>query len=284
MRHAQLRAFHAVALHGGFSRAGEALHVTQPAISDQVRRLEQEYDILLFHRDKKQVRLTSRGQALLEITNRLFAAEGQALEFLSENRGEMQGRLRIMVDSAHHVLGLLAKFRQDNPLVTIEISTGNTAQVVAALQAYRADIGILGDTPPSHDLAMRNLGASPIVAFAARRLNLPADQGMSVAELANHPLILREKGSKTRQKLDEAAALLGLTLVPAVEAEGREAVREIVAAGAGIGFVSQAEFGLDQRLQIIPILGQTLLMQEVLVCLRDRAQTRLVSAFMALAE
>ncbi|UPH70453.1 LysR substrate-binding domain-containing protein [Abyssibius alkaniclasticus] len=284
MRHAQLRAFHAVALHGGFSRAGEVLHVTQPAISDQVRRLEQEYDILLFHRDKKQVRLTARGQALLEITNRLFAAEGQALEFLSESRGAMQGRLRIMVDSAHHVLGLLARFRQDNPLVAIEINTGNTAQVVAALQSYKADVGILGDAPDSPGLATRNLGASPIVAFAARRMNLPAECGMTLAELAEYPLILREKGSKTRQKLDEAAARLGLTLVPAVEAEGREAVREIVAAGAGIGFVSQAEFGLDQRLQIIPILGQTLLMDEALVCLRDRAQTRLISAFMGLAE
>lgn len=284
MRHPQLRAFHAVAIHGGFSRAGEALHVTQPAISDQVRKLEQEYDTLLFYRDKKQVRLTERGRALLEITNRLFEVEGQALEFLSESRALMQGRLRIKVDSAHHVLGLLAKFRQDNPQVTVEISTGNTAQVVADLQSYAADVGILGDATQGADLEVRALGASPIVAFTARHSTLPTAGGMTLADLARHPLILREKGSKTRQKLDEAAARLGLTLVPAVEAEGREAVREIVAAGAGIGFVSQAEFGLDQRLQIIPILGPALLMDEALVCLRDRAQTRLIRAFMALAQ
>jgi len=283
MRHAQLRAFHYVALQGGFSRAAAALHVTQPAISDQVRRLEQEYDILLFHRDKRQVRLTEQGRALLEITNRMFEAEAQAHEFLSENREDARGTLRIKVDSAHHVLGLLARFRQDYPMAALEISTGNTEQVVADLLAYRADVGILGDAPQNTDLEVISLGASPIVAFAAKRLNLPTDQGMTLAQLASYPLILREKGSKTRQKLDEAAARAKITLSPAVEAEGREAVREIVAAGAGIGFVSQAEFGLDQRLQIIHILGAPLLMDEALVCLRDRAQSRLIRAFMALA-
>lgn len=283
MRYNHLRAFHAVATHHGFSRAAVALNITQPAISDAVRRLEQEYDILLFNRDKKQISLTEKGLALLDITNRMFEVEGQALEFLSESRDLMRGRLRIMVDSAHHVLGILGRFRQDFPHVAVEISTGNTAQVIADLQSYAADVGILGDAPDNADLQLVALGASPIVAFAARRLNLPGDQGMTLHQLAQYPLILRERGSKTRQKLDEAFAAAALNPTPAVEAEGREAVREIVAAGTGIGFVSQAEFGLDQRLHIIPILGPALLMDEALVCLRDRAQGRLIRAFMDLA-
>ena len=72
MRYVQLRAFHNVAIHGGFSRAAEALCLTQPAISDQVRKLEEEYDVLLFDRKKKQVTVTAFGKKLLEITHRLF--------------------------------------------------------------------------------------------------------------------------------------------------------------------------------------------------------------------
>ena len=86
MRYVQLRAFHYVAICGGFSRAAEALCLTQPAISDQVRKLEEEYDVILFNRHKKQVSLTRAGQQLLEITRRLFDVEKQALELLSESR------------------------------------------------------------------------------------------------------------------------------------------------------------------------------------------------------
>src|SRR5690606_7028587 len=84
MRYVQLRAFHYVAICGGFSRAAEELFLTQPAISDQVRKLEEEYDILLFNRQRKQVTLTPAGEKLLAITLRMFDTESQALELLSE--------------------------------------------------------------------------------------------------------------------------------------------------------------------------------------------------------
>ena len=80
MRYVQLRAFHYVAISGGFSRAAEELLLTQPAISDQVRKLEEEYDVLLFNRQRKQVVLTPAGERLLVITRRLFDNEQQALD------------------------------------------------------------------------------------------------------------------------------------------------------------------------------------------------------------
>lgn len=86
MRYVQLRAFHHVAICGGFSRAAEELLLTQPAISDQVRKLEEDYDVLLFNRHKRQVRLTPEGEALLAITRRLFDSEDQARQLLSETR------------------------------------------------------------------------------------------------------------------------------------------------------------------------------------------------------
>ncbi|MBC7142880.1 MAG: LysR family transcriptional regulator [Rhodobacteraceae bacterium] len=284
MRYVQLRAFHYVAISGGFSRAAEALHLTQPAISDQVRKLEEEYDLLLFNRHKKQVSLTPQGERLLEITRRLFDSEQQALDLLSESRALRAGTLRIVADSAHHLLHILARFRDRHPGVKITVRAGNTGSVLAALHGYEADIGVLGDLPESRDIEALQLNSTPITAFVARTHPLAGRKSLSFAELKDLPLVLREEGSKTRRKLEDAARAAGVTLAPAIEAEGREAVREIVASGAGVGFVSAAEFGADARLVAIPVEGaEAMVMDEALVCLRDRRGGKLVQAFFDIA-
>ena len=283
MRYVQLRAFHYVAICGGFSRAAEALFLTQPAISDQVRKLEEEYDVLLFNRHKKQVTLTRQGERLLEITRRMFDTEQQALDLLSESRALRAGTLRIVADAAHHLLHILAKFRAKYPGIRVTVHTGNTESVIASLFAYEADIGVLGEIPQGREFDMLKLNSSPIIAFVAHDHPLAAMPKLSLAELAKHPLVLRERGSKTRHKLETLAASEGLELKPTIEAEGREAVREIVASGAGVGFVSRAEFGLDARLRPIDIDAPEVLMDEALICLRERSAGKLVRVFWEMA-
>ncbi len=284
MRYVQLRAFHYVAISGGFSRAAEALFLTQPAISDQVRKLEEEYDILLFNRHKKQVTLTRQGQKLLEITHRMFDTEQQALDLLSETRSLRSGTLRIVADAAHHLLHILGKFREKYPGIQITMRGGNTETVIASLYAYEADIGVLGEIPEGRDFDILRLNSTPIIAFVARDHPIASRKSMSFEELTNYPLVMRERGSKTRHKLEAMAAGVGVALRPAIEAEGREAVREIVASGAGVGFVSEAEFGRDGRLVPVIIDAPEMLMDEALICLRERAGGKLVRAFWQVAE
>ena len=284
MRYVQLRAFHYVAISGGFSRAAEELHLTQPAISDQVRKLEEEYDVLLFSRNKKQVALTPAGDRLLEITRRLFDNEQQALELLSESRALRAGTLRIVADSAHHLTQILTRFRERYPGVRISMRAGNTDTVIDSLHRYEADIGVLGEIPQSRDFEFIRLNSTPIIAFVARGHPLSSQRSVSLGELTRHPLVMRESGSRTRQKLEAAARAQGLALEPVIEAEGREAVREIVASGAGVGFVSAAEFGADQRLVPLSIEGADAMpMDEALICLRERRGSTRVAAFFDIA-
>ncbi|WP_375691708.1 LysR substrate-binding domain-containing protein [Pseudooceanicola sp. LIPI14-2-Ac024] len=284
MRYVQLRAFHHVATCGGFSRAAEELHLTQPAISDQVRKLEEEYDILLFNRLKKQVSLTPEGVRLFDITRRMFDAEEQARDLLSESRTLRAGTLRIVADSTLHVIAILARFRARYPGVAIEISAGNSQEVIDRLYAFEADIGVLGAVPDSRDFVKVPLNATPISAFVARGHPLAERPALTLAELADQPLVMRERGSKTRLKLETAAAAAGVALTPAIIAEGREAVREIVASGTGVGVVSVAEFGSDPRLVLIPIADRAdLVMEEALICLRERRNGALVTAFLNVA-
>ncbi len=283
MRYVQLRAFHYVAITGGFSRAAEELLLTQPAISDQVRKLEEEYDILLFNRQRKQVTLTPAGEKLLVITRRMFDTENQALELLSESRALRAGTLRIVADAAHHLLHILAAFRERYPGVKVTMRAGNSETVIESLFSYDADIGVLGGIPVGRDFEVINLNSTPIVAFTAADHPAARRKSLSFAELAGLPLIMRERGSKTRRKLEEGAAEAGVELKFAIEAEGREAVREIVAAGAGIGFVSEAEFGNDTRLAKIPIEGPPMLMDEALICLTERSRGKTMRAFLDIA-
>jgi len=284
MRYVQLRAFHQVAESGGFSRAADFLNLTQPAVSDQVRRLEQDYDVLLFDRRKRQVALTETGEALLTITRRMFEAERQAGEFLSESRALRAGTLRVVADAAAHVTPVLAKFRALYPGVQVLLTAGNTETAIATLEAYEADIGVIGDRPARPGFEVLRLGASRIVACVPKGSPLAAKSRIGLHELDQYPLVMREAGSKTRMKVEQAAAAYGVTLVPAIEAEGREAVREIVASGGGIGFVSRSEFGEDKRLAPVGLYPDAdLLMEELVVCLTDRAEGRLIRVFLELA-
>ncbi|MCB1490743.1 MAG: LysR family transcriptional regulator, partial [Rhodobiaceae bacterium] len=261
----------------------EALGLTQPAISDQVRKLEAEYDLRLFDRHRRQVTVTEAGRRLLEITHRLFEVEQQAQDFLSQTRAVRSGLLKIIVSSAHHILHILGPFREKFPDVHVSVSVGNTESIIDNLNAYEADIGEVGGAPEGRGFESVYLGETPIVAFAAADHPLAARDGIAFAELARYPLVMRERGSKTREKLEEQADARGIRLSAQVEAEGREAVREIVAAGGGIGVVSEAEFGQDARLVKVPITDARLIMDETLICLRERQDSKLIRAFMDMA-
>ncbi|PTM41433.1 LysR substrate-binding domain-containing protein [Bosea sp. 124] len=283
MRYVQLRAFHHVAISGGFSRAANELGLTQPAISDQVRKLEEEYDVLLFSRQHKQVALTPMGETLLAITHRLFDAEGQALELLSESRALRMGALRLVADSVHHILHVLSAFREAYPGVQMTVQAGNTETVLARLLSYEADLGVLGDTTPRRDFEIVPLNATPIIAFVAAGHPLAARRSLSLADLAGLPLVMREHGSRTRRLLEQRAVETGVALRHAIEVEGREGVRDVVAAGAGIGFVSEAEFGEGHGLARIALDGPPILMKEALICLSERNQSKAIKAFLDIA-
>ena len=282
MTHAQIRAFHYVALLGGFSVAAEALGLTQPAISDQVRKLERENDVLLFSRIRKKVVLTPDGEELFAKTRAYFEVEGEIKGLLSETANRIEEELRIMADSASHISSVIQRFRKTYPGVRIVIASGNTEEIVQGLRSFDADIGVIGSGESYGDFEALSLSKSKLVGFARRDFFPAGKRSISLTELAGLPLVLREHGSKTRQQLEELCKMRGVTFDPAVVAEGREAVHEIVAANGGVGIVSRAELGEDQRICAIELEDIDLEMQETVVHLRQRRDVRVIREFMRL--
>lgn len=280
MRYSQLRAFHYVALHGGFSRAARALNISQPSVSDQVRQLEQLHDVLLFSREARQVRMTKAGEDLFRLTREMFEVEDRISALFDESRSTLKGHLRIMADSAMHVTDAVRRFRESSPDVFVSISTGNTEVLLRRLRNYEAEIGVVGSVISAPDFDSVDLGRTPILALVAKEYLPKGTHSLRFADLARYPLIYREVGSRTRAQVEEEAARRKLDLNPSIEVEGREAMREVVASGAGIGFVSEAEVGHDRRLRALPFEDADLGMSESLVTLSARRDVPLIRGFL----
>ncbi len=280
----QLRAFHAVATYGGFTKAAEKLGLTQPGLSDHVRKLERQFDVELFHRHKRSVNLTVLGRQLFDITRRQFEMEDEAIKLLQESKALEFGTLRIAGGAPLHIVHLILSFRKKYPGIRVTMTQGNSDEVLSQLFEYRADIGEMGQAPDDDRLLVIPLRTDPIVAFVPKQHVWAKRRKISLVELSKEPLVLREHGSTTRQLVEDEFNRLGVTPQLVMEVEGRDAAREAVAAGLGVGIVSKPEFGHDTRLVVIPLSDCKVDMTESLVCLKERADLRLIAAFLAQAK
>jgi len=283
MYYYQLRAFHAVASYGGFSKAARQLNISQPAISDQVRKLESWFNIRLFERKRRSVVPTELGLRLFELTKRMFELEKEAMELLSESEALRTGSLRLAADTPLHSVNLIGTFREVYPGISISLSVGNADEVLANLYEFNADIAVLADIPDDDKLQYLPLRTDPLVAFVSSTHPWADRKSITLKELCAEPMVMREVGSKTRMTLEEELTKRDLTYDMALEAEGRATAREAVAAGIGVGVVSESEFGFDTRLRVLTLSDCEGTMTENLVCLKERAKLRTVAAFWEIA-
>jgi LysR family transcriptional regulator, low CO2-responsive transcriptional regulator len=280
MNYSQLRAFHAVASQGSFTRAADALHVTQPTLSAQVKALEDAYGVLLFDRLGRGIATTELGRSLLEITRRYFSLEAEAEQLLAERRGLRSGHLRVGADAPQHAIPALAAFSRKYPGVRLSLSIGNSEEVLHGLFEHRSDVAVVADVAGEPRLVTLPLRRDRLIAFVPRGHPWAKRRSVRPVELAGPRLVLREPGSTTRHAFEAAMAEAGIVIGEILEIGSREGVREAVAAGLGVGIVSDFEFGNDPRLHPLAIDGLARHMTEYVACLADRQDLRLVKAFL----
>ena len=280
MIYTQLRAFHAVAAASSFTKAADALHVTQPTLSAQVKALEEAYGVELFERRGRGIAPTELGRRLQEITRRYFNLEDEAEELLAATRGLTRGHLRVGADAPYHVMESLAAFNRRYPKLTLALAIGNSAELLQDLLEHRSDVAIVADVPGDARLHALPLRRDRLIGFVPATHPLARKGRVEAGALAGHRLVLREPGSTTRHLFETAMSRAGHGLGEVLEIGSREAVREAVAAGLGIGIVSESEFGQDARLRPLRLSGIDVEMTEYVVCLAERRELRLVKAFL----
>ncbi len=280
--HAQLRAFHAVATQGGFTRAAAALGLTQPTLSGQVRALEDSYGVRLFERRGRGVELTGLGRALHDATRRLFGLEAEAEQLLAAARGLTSGRLRVGADAPYLIVPLLADFNRRYPGIRLSLTFGNTERTLRELFERRSDVAVLPDIESDGRLHAVPYRRDRLIVFVDRGHPWARRRGVRLAELEGQRLVLREVGSTTRALFERAVAAAGVALGDTLEIGSREGVREAVAAGLGVGVVYESEFGRDDRLSPLALRDVELRSVECVACLEEQRPLRVVRAFFEL--
>lgn len=279
-----LAAFHAVAQTESFTRAARARNVSQPTLSAQVRTLEETYGVRLFDRIGRQIKLTPLGQSLYVITARMFAAEDEAQALLDGTRTLMRGHLRIAADSATLVMPALARLRERAAGMTFSISIGNSTEVVDRIMNYEADVAItarLNSDPRLHSVRLRS---DQLVGFVGINHAMAARHTIPVEAFAGQDLVLRERGSITREVFESRLSELGIKPANLLEVQSREAVREAVAAGFGIGIVFDAEYRQDAMLRRLSITGTDFAVAEFATCRSERRRLPLVRTFFEIVQ
>ncbi len=280
INHSQLRAFHAVATEGSFTKAANMLNVTQPTLSGQVKGLEDQFGVRLFDRRKRKIELTDIGRNLFDITFRLFSLELEAEQVLTAARGLKRGHLRVGADAPYHSVPFLAAFHRRYPSLRLSMSIGNSEKLLSDLLDQRCDVAIAANVPGDSRIFSLPFRQDYLIAFVDRAHPWASRKQIALEDLAGKRLVLRETSSTTRRTFESAIAAASIEVGEVLEIGSREAIREAVAAGLGIGIVAHSEFGDDVRLKAIEFSGERMQSIEYVACLNDRRATPLVKAFL----
>ena len=257
----QLRVFAEVAQHGSMARAAEALHLTPPAVSMQIKEVESQVGLPLFDRQGRSVVLSTAGEYLLVHAKRLLAALKEADDSMARFKRVERGLLTIgMVSTAKYfVPHLLARFHQDHPGVDVRLRVvGNREQLVALMQTGDADLSIMGRPPREISTRSENFATHPLVFIAPPGHPLLRQPNAPVTALGPYEFIAREHGSGTRSAMEGFFAEHRFAPRIAMEMSSNETIKQAVMAGMGLSFLSLHTMGLEVRsglLKMIDIAG-----------------------------
>lgn len=274
-----LKAFDTAARLGTLSAAARALGLQQPTLSAHVSRLEREYGVELFYRRGRRLELTAFGSTLRECTHRLFSAEVDAQNMLAAVSGRLGGHLRLRAVGPYNVMPMIRAFRETWPHVGIAVAVGDSRQIVDDIRDYQGDIGVLVHGVDDPSLYCMPYRRQALVIFASASHPLAARQGLTLRDLHQQAFVLREEGSTTRRVFEQTMQAAGLSFRMAVEMGSREAVREAVAQGLGLGVVADAAYVADARLRVLRVAGFDATTHVHLICRSERRQVPLIAAF-----
>jgi DNA-binding transcriptional LysR family regulator len=279
----QLRIFEAVARHSSISRAASEMHLTQPAVSMQMKQLEEHIGVRLFEKAGNKFSLTDAGAELRIHAQRLNAQTVALLAAMQQFQGVGGSILRLaVVSTANYFLPpLIATLSRQHPRMRTTLQVANHEAVLNSLINSVTDLAITGQPPESAELIAQPFKDNPLVVIAPPEHRLATQKSISMNEFSAETLVVRESGSGTRAAVERHFADHGQTPLNGCELNTNEAIKQAVQAGLGLAVVSVQTIELEletRRLVILPVEGFPILRRWYLVH-RDRRLSAAAAAF-----
>lgn len=256
----QLQAFSAFVQGGTFAAAAEVLHVTPPAVAQQIRLLERRIGLPLVDRGDIGPRLTDAGREVLTTTSRIEAELEGCRRHLELIRNSALGTvcLGAVSTAKYFAPQLLAAFRNTHPGIDVQLVVGNRDDILGRLSGNQLDLAVMGRPPKEIDVVTARIGDHPSLLIASPRHPLAGRRRIDQQELAGHRFLVREPGSGTRLLTEWFFASAGIEPVIAMEIASNETIKQAVMADLGIAMISAhtvaAEID-DERLAVLDVVG-----------------------------
>lgn len=267
----QIEVFNAVARLKNYTRAAEALHMSQPAVSMQIKQLEENVGLPLFDQVGKQIHLTDAGRYMYDYGRNMSDLLAEAEEVFEAIKGVERGSLSISVatTASHFATRLLAEFTKQHAGITISLDITNRQSLQKQLENNEPDLVIMGQPPEGVDVEADAFMENPLVMIAPAGHALSRQRNIPLSAIENESFVVREQGSGTRVAIERFFARHNIQFHTGIEMTSNEAIKQAVEAGLGLGIVSIHTLELELetgRLQILdvfdfPILRHWYIMQ-----------------------
>jgi DNA-binding transcriptional LysR family regulator len=267
-----------------FSRAAEELHLTQPAVSTQVKKLEDHAGLPLFEQFGKKIYLTQAGAELLDISRGIIQQFEVAESAMTQFKGVAGGKLNVAVISAgdYFFPRLLVEFVGRHPGVVLNFTVHNREELLAQMDANLTDLAIMVRPPADADMVAEAFAPHPYVIVAPPTHPLVGHVGVRVERLLREPFVVREKGSDTWQSMEEGFGTHMERLHIAMQIKSTETIKQAVMAGLGLGFLSAHTIIQELRtdsLKVLDVRGFPLMLNWYVVHRRHKRLPPVAQAF-----
>jgi DNA-binding transcriptional LysR family regulator len=259
----QLAAFHALSRLGSVARVAAELHLTPPAVSIQLKLLEEAAGAPLLEREGRGVRLTPAGVSMAQYAGRILDLWREACDEMVTQRGVFSGTLRVgAVTTAEYLLPpLLVTFAGAHPSVKVKLSVGNRDEIVRMMATQEIDLAIMGRPPAELKTTSAPFAKHPMAFLASPKHPLMARRKVTLSEVVDANLLVRERGSGTRTTVERLYKEAGVPLRIGSELSSNEAIKQMCAAGFGAAFLSLNTCALEFNaglLAVLPMEGNPL--------------------------
>lgn len=280
----QLRVFESASRHLSFTRAAEEMHLTQPAVSMQVRQLEEHVGLPLFEQIGRKLLLTDAGAEIQRLARGMSRLMTDAETAIDEIKGLKRGHLKITVAGTanYFVPQLLAEFTKAYPGITISLDVTNREGLLRQLDENDTDIAIMGRPPNDRDYDFTPFRDNPLVIIARPDHPLARKKRIPLERLADETFLVREPGSGTRIAMERFFHERNMRVRTGMEVGSNEAIKQSVQAGLGLGLLSQDTVGLELKLKHLVLLdveGFPIMRHWYAVTMKNRQPSKATQAF-----